>query len=140
MMAFLAFCWIAVHNVGGFVAWLIFYGFFSGMAVTLPALVLPHISPSFAVYGTRLGVLYGCAGLGFLISTPIATAANSSTGGFLGSQVWTGVSCLVASLLFVGTGLEVRKRRLLYEIGKRRRMRQGGTTGFKRMFAQSRST
>src|ERR1700761_5738171 len=46
IMAILAFAWISVHNLGGFVPWLILYGFFSGMAVTLPAVILPHICPN----------------------------------------------------------------------------------------------
>ncbi|KAK4501076.1 hypothetical protein PRZ48_006882 [Zasmidium cellare] len=29
-MAILGFCWIAVHNLGGYIPWLVLYGFFSG--------------------------------------------------------------------------------------------------------------
>ena len=128
LMGILGFSWATVHNLGGFIPWLILYGFFSGMSVTLPAIVLPYICPNLAVYGTRLGMLYACAGVGFLISTPVAGAANASTGGCLGSQIWIGACCVAASLLFLITGIEVRNRRLLYQKGKRRnRSRRGGS-------------
>jgi MFS family permease len=120
-MGILGFAWIGITSPGELFPWLIFYGFFSGTAVTLPAIVVLYICPNLAVYGTRIGMLYACSGVGLLISTPIASALNSSSGSFLGSQVWTGACCLVASLLFVVTGLECRKRRLQYEIGKRRK-------------------
>lgn len=118
-MGILGFAWVGVGSFGDFIPWVIFYGFFSGMTVTLPAVVLPHICPNLAVYGTRVGMLYACAGVGLLISTPIASALNASSGGFLGAQLWTGACCLVASLLFVVTGLEIRERRLRYEMGRR---------------------
>lgn len=117
-MGILGFAWISVNSTGGFVPWLIFYGFFSGMSVTLPAVLLPYVCPNLSVYGTRLGMLYACAGVGLLISTPIANALNASAGSFLGSQLWTGACCIAATLLFIPTGMEIRRRRLLYELGK----------------------
>lgn len=121
----LGFAWIAVHNVGGYIPWLIVYGFITGMGATLPAVVLPYICPNLAVYGTRVGMLYACAGVGFLISTPVASAANEDSGGFLGSQCWTGACCIAAGLLFGITAWEARQRRLLYEMGKRRARGRG---------------
>ncbi len=129
LLALLGFSWVAVGSVNSFIPWLIFYGAFSGAAVTLPAVILPYICPNLAVYGTRIAMFYFASGLGFLISTPIASAANSSTGGYLGSQIWTGACCLGASLLFLKTGLEVRKRRLLYETGRRRKTTTYGCGG-----------
>ena len=122
----LGFCWIAVDNIGGYTPWLILYGFFSSFAITLPAVVLPYICPNMAVYGTRIGMLYACAGMGFLISTPVASAANVATGGFLGSQLWVGATCVAACLLFSFTAVQARKQRLLYEMGKRSRKERKG--------------
>jgi len=116
-LGILGFWWAAVHNVGGYIAWLVLYGFFSGAAITVPAIVLPFVCPNLAVYGTRIGMLYGSAGLGLLISTPIATTINTNNL-FLGAQMWTGAVCLCASLLFLVTAVEARRRRLLYEMGK----------------------
>ena len=117
----LDFCWIAIHNLGGFVPWCLIYGFFSGMIATLPAIVLPYLCPNLAMYGTRLGMVYACAGLGLLISTPVAAAANSSAGGFLGAQIWTGSLCCAAVLFFVLPAKEARRKRLLYERGRSRK-------------------
>jgi hypothetical protein len=54
----LAFPWIALKSLAGIITWAIVYGFLSGMAVTLPAVVLPYITPSMSVLGTRLGMVY----------------------------------------------------------------------------------
>lgn len=120
-LGIMGFWWAQVYNLGGYIPWAVIYGFCSGLGITLPALVLPYICPNLAVYGTRIGMLYACAGIGFLISTPVASAANAATGGFLGAQVWTGATCVTAALCFLVTALEARKRRLLYEMGKRDR-------------------
>ena len=115
----LGFGWLGVSSLAGYIVWLLLYGFTTGVASVLPPTVLPHICPNLAVFGTRLGVLYACAGVGYLISAPVATAANDSTGGFVGAQIWTGICCVVASTCFGVTAYHARTRRLLYESGKR---------------------
>ncbi|KAF4954323.1 hypothetical protein FGADI_5346 [Fusarium gaditjirri] len=117
----LALCWIAVHNLGGFTVFLILYGFFSGAVTTLPAFIIPYLCPSLAVIGTRMGIVYGAAGLGALIGPPIALAADEAHGGqhnraFLGAQIWNGVTVLFASCLCVYPLWEARKRRHMKEM------------------------
>jgi MFS family permease len=97
---------------------LVVYGIVSGLPLTLLALVLPHICPNMVVYVTRLGMMYACAGLGYLVSISVATALNQRTGGYLGAQIWNGVACIIAATLFFFVSLTVRKRRRLYEMGK----------------------
>lgn len=111
----LALCWIAVHNLGGFAAFLVLYGFFSGAVTTLPAFIIPYLSPSLAVIGTRMGVVYGAAGFGALIGTPIALAIDTNSRPFLGAQLWNGLTILFASCLCVYPLHEARKRRLAIE-------------------------
>lgn len=111
----LGFSWIAVESGPGYIIWLVFYGLVSGIVVTLPAIVLPYICPSMATIGTRLGMVYGVAGIGFLISSPIALALNEGTRPFLGSQLWIGACCLAALAFYSVTFLEALKRRRLYE-------------------------
>ena len=115
LLGVLGFCWILVHSLGGYIPWLIVYGFGSGMCTSLPPAVLPFVSPSLAVMGTRLGMLYAAAGVGVLISTPVATAADESSGGYLGAQLWTGACCTGAAAFFAVTAIEAWKRRRLYE-------------------------
>lgn len=111
----LGFCWIAVHNLGGYVAWLVFFGLASGMVVTLPAIVLPYILPTMAVIGTRLGMLYAVGGIGLLISTPVSLALNDAAGSYLGSQVWIGCCGFAATLFYAITCRQAWKRRRLYK-------------------------
>lgn len=113
--AVLGFSWIAVNQVGGYIVWLVAFGFVSGVIVTLPPTVLPYICPNLAVFGTRLGMLYAVAGVGFLISSPVALALNNVSNGFLGSQCWIGACCLVAVVFYSMTAREAWKRRRLYE-------------------------
>ena len=124
----LGLAWIAVHNLGGFVVFLIFYGFASGMMATLPAVVLPYICPSLAVIGTRLGMVYACAGVGALIGAPIATAAASASGGYLGAQLWMGLCCFVAAICYIPVGYAARRQRRAIDAPKRAR-RELGLTG-----------
>lgn len=121
----IAFSWIAVNSIAGYVVWLIFFGFNSGMVVTLPAAVLPFISPSLAVIGTRLGMLYALSGVGLLISTPIASATMERSGGYLGAQVWIGACCVAAAAVYGVTCIEAWRRRRLYERRKKQRRTSG---------------
>lgn len=111
----LGFCWIAVHNTAGYIAWLTFYGLASGAIVTLPAIVLPYICPSMSVIGTRMGMVYGASGIGFLISSPVALALNAQANGFLGSQLWIGACCLLGLIVYALPIREARNRRTIYE-------------------------
>ncbi|KAI9687031.1 MAG: putative secondary metabolism biosynthetic enzyme [Bathelium mastoideum] len=107
----LSFSWIAVNSLGGFITFLVFYGFASGMMATLPAVVLPYICPSLAVLGTRLGMVYAAAGVGTLISGPVATAAANATHNFLGAQLWMGPCFVVGAACFTVTGVAAWKQR-----------------------------
>ncbi|EEU35756.1 uncharacterized protein NECHADRAFT_82218 [Fusarium vanettenii 77-13-4] len=111
----LALCWIVVHNLGGFAAFLVLYGFFSGAVTTLPVFIIPYLSLSLAVIGTRMGVVYGAAGFGVLIGTLIALVINTHSCLFLGAQLWNGLTILFASCLCVYPLHEARKRRLASE-------------------------
>lgn len=117
--AILGFTWIAVRSQAGVIVWIIFYGFVSGIMVTLPAAVLPYIYSSLAALGTRLGMVYAVAGLGVLVSMPVALALQDRAGGFLGAQVWVGAVCVVGMLFYLVTCREAWRRRRLYESRKR---------------------
>ncbi|KAJ9604896.1 hypothetical protein H2200_010285 [Cladophialophora chaetospira] len=105
--------WISIATIGGWVEFELFYGFFSGTIATLPPLVMPYLCPNLAVLGTRLGMIYGCAGLGILMGSPIALALSDiEHGQFLGAQLWMGVLGLIGSattLVFVLPASRLRK-------------------------------
>lgn len=79
LLGVLGLLWIAVKDVAGFVVWLVVYGFATGSVSALSAAVLPLVCPSLAVLGTRFGMVYAVAGLGVLISVPVATAALTNS-------------------------------------------------------------
>lgn len=108
----LALCWIAVHQLSGFAALLFFYGFFSGAVTTMPAFIIPYLCPSMAVYGTRMGIVYGAAGFGALIGAPIALVLNTASDRpYLGTQLWNGLTILFAAALSTYPLYQARKRR-----------------------------
>lgn len=118
--AILGFCWLRIRSQDSLFVWILFYGLSSGIIVTLPAVVLPFICPSLSVLGTRLGMLYAVAGLGFLFGAPVALAIDQKLGDFRGVAIWTGVCCLVGCLFYTNTCREARRRRRLYKMRKRR--------------------
>ena len=107
----LAFAWIAVHNLGGFIVFLVLYGFASGMLATLPAVVLPYVCPSLAVLGTRMGMVYAAAGVGVLISGPVATTAANASHSFLGAQLWMGPCFILGAAFFSVTAVAAWRQR-----------------------------
>lgn len=104
LFGLLGFHWIGVSNVGGFVEFLILVGFVSGMIATLPATVIPYVSPNPETLGTRVGMAYAVAGVGVLIGNPVALALTESTSrrsGFLGVQLFMGFFALAGAVAFI---------------------------------------
>ncbi|KAJ8120306.1 hypothetical protein ONZ43_g2953 [Nemania bipapillata] len=106
------FAWMAVHNVGGFVTFCVFYGLTSGVLVAAPSAAISHpvLSPNMNVIGTRLGMLWMFGAVGVLIGAPIAGAlVNVNPGhvdfrpaqGFAGAVVGGASLFLIAPLLAV---------------------------------------
>ncbi|KAF2152522.1 MFS general substrate transporter [Myriangium duriaei CBS 260.36] len=102
-MAILGFAWIAIETSAPYSAFLVLYGFFSAAPMSLPPIILPYLCPRPEVFATRLGVVYAIAGIGFLISVPIANAIDGSRSSFLGAQIWTGSTCFFGAVFTVQT-------------------------------------
>lgn len=62
--------WIGVSSLAGLDVWAIFWGFTAGPLVTIPAAVVPQLSPSTGVVGTRMGMIWLCAAMGECIYQP----------------------------------------------------------------------
>ena len=122
----LGFCWIAVHDIPGFLVWAVFYGIATGAVSALSAAVLPLACRTLTVVGVRYGMLYSVAGVGLLISNPIATAIESQKTGYLWPQIWIGLTCLVGTTCYILTCFDARKRRQLIESGRIKRTLFGG--------------
>jgi MFS family permease len=95
----LAFAWIAIRNTAGLVVFSVFYGFISGLYLTLPALTAISLSPHLGVVGVRMGMSFSIAAIGFLIGTPIAGAIGKR--GWVGLQAYTGATLILSTVIMV---------------------------------------
>lgn len=92
----LAYCWLAIANTPGIIVFCVLYGFFSGTFVSLQPTSVVTLSPSLAIFGTRMGMSTLCAGLGTLVGNPLA-------GAIVGKGTWLGLRLFCACALAVGT-------------------------------------
>ncbi|MCJ1458462.1 hypothetical protein MMC28_008835 [Mycoblastus sanguinarius] len=96
--ALLAFCWIAIKNTAGLVAFGVLYGFFSGSFVSLGGPIVFSLTKDPSTMGTRLGMLTGMCGIGLLVGNPIAGAILDH-GSWIGLQAWAGSLILAAAVM-----------------------------------------
>ena len=109
----LCLAWAAIRTFGGFVAFVVLYGFISGPLTVFPPAVVPLLCPSPNVIGTRMGMLWGTTAFAFLLGTPIAAAiSDTSNGNFLGLQIFSGVTLLVGALLLLPLWEPIQKKQL----------------------------
>ena len=96
----LGLAWLGIHDVAGFTVFAVLYGFFTGVLVALPMAVVPSISPSMSVVGTRNGMSWSLASIGVLVGSPIAGAlSNPGSSIYTGAQSWTGGVMVLGSVL-----------------------------------------
>lgn len=111
-------CWIAIStnaSVGGLVVWALLYGAFSGAFVSLQPSTVVSITDDMSTVGGRLGMNTFCAALGLLIGTPIAGVILDGSSGWVGLQVFCGVTLFVGGALIMVTrwskvGMEFRRK------------------------------
>ena len=95
----LAYCWIAVKDTPGLLAFSVLDGFFSGTFVTLGGPIVFALTADADTIGTRFGMLTGVCGVALLIGNPIAGAILDH-GSWLALQLWA-ASLLLAAALFI---------------------------------------
>lgn len=101
-LSVLLFSWFAVANLAGMVAFVIAYGVLVGGSISLIPSSVGVISPNPNVLGTRIGLVEGFQGVGFLIGPPIAGAILESSAKYLGVSMFCGA---LYFLLFWGVGV-----------------------------------
>ena len=108
------FCWIAVSSIPGLVVWSVAWGFISGLLIVLPGAAVPVFCPSLAVIGTRTGMAWTLAAVGFLVGSPIAGAIIQPDS-FVPLQAFSGASmgvgaclCLLSRLVLAGRSRAAR--------------------------------
>ena len=104
-----------MHTKGALIVFCILYGFFSGSFVSLPPMTVVSLSPSLGIVGTRMGMVFACAGLGLLIGSPVAGAILGDGSSFVGLQVFcastvvaSGVVAFAARFAKVGTKVSIK--------------------------------
>ena len=98
----LVFSWAGIYDLPGFFVFCVLYGLLAGVITTLTTVMVPALSPSISMVGTRLGMAYACSSVGVLIGSPIAGAlSNTHQGVFLGAQAWSGATLVLGAILLV---------------------------------------
>ena len=95
------FYWISVVNTAGSVSFAVMWGLFSGGVVALSNVVLTDMTPDLSRLGTRLGMVNIIKGVGGLIGPPISGAILDSTDDYLGVQLFSASSMMLAALMML---------------------------------------
>ena len=95
--------WIAVHSLGGLIAFALIYGFVFGGILSLPPPAMVSLCPDLSVVGTWFGTGASIASLGVLIGTPISGAfldskKSDTMENFLGLQIFAGIILLISAV------------------------------------------
>jgi predicted MFS family arabinose efflux permease len=123
------FGWIGVHNLGGFIVFVILFGFFSGVLIICnPVCVtLKPISPDLSVFGTRLGMILVPVGAGVLISGPAAGALVKEDD-FVKMQVFSAVIMAAAAVLLLYPWMVTERVKNMEKQRQQEREAEQGTT------------
>ncbi|KAI1141457.1 MFS general substrate transporter [Hypoxylon sp. FL0543] len=97
----LLYCWSSIGNLAGMIAFVIVYGAIVGGLIALIPSSIRDIWPDQSVLGTRIGLVEGFQGIGYLVGSPIAGAIMESPAGYLGVSLFCG-SLYVVQFLMVG--------------------------------------
>lgn len=99
--AIVLFCWFAVSDIPGLYAFTAAFGLASGAIQSLIPTTIASITKRLDTVGTRLGMCFSVLSIASLTGPPVGGALQSSSGSYIGPQVWAAVSTLVGSLLLV---------------------------------------
>lgn len=103
LTAALALIWIGIKTIGGTVAFVLLYGFFSGGFVSMPPVAIVTLTKDMTKIGTRMGQCFLFSAIGLLMGTPVSGAILRSTGSWLGVQLFSGITIFITALLMCWT-------------------------------------
>ena len=99
--------WLPTSSVAATVVYAVSFGFTSGSYISLIPVVVGRIS-NIEEFGSRYGMALIFAGLASLTGVSIGgKLIEDADGGFIGVQLWTGVTSLVAFVLWLLTRITV---------------------------------
>ncbi|KAG1789942.1 major facilitator superfamily domain-containing protein [Suillus plorans] len=92
---------IALNNIFGAVAIGVAYGYVAGTYISLLIPLVAILTPDLSELGARMGICFTFTAFGALLSGPVAGALLSSQYRWLISSLFSGIICLVGSLVLV---------------------------------------
>lgn len=96
----LSLCTMAVHSLAGAVVIAIWLGFFSGVFIAMPPVCFASLTQDKSNIGTRIGMGYSLAGLGYLAGAPAAGRVLHSSDWLNWHALW-----LYCGLMSIAAGL-----------------------------------
>lgn len=101
LTAIMALVWIAVHTFAGVVCFAVFYGLCSGAFVAISPVAVVVLTPDLRKIGTRMGHCFFVCSFGLLMGTPVSGAILSSSGNYLGVQLFSGILLMASACAFL---------------------------------------
>ncbi|KAH8762091.1 major facilitator superfamily domain-containing protein [Diaporthe sp. PMI_573] len=97
-----AFCWLAVRNIGGYYAFTAVYGATSGAFQCLLPTTIASITDRLDKVGTRMGMAFCLISVASMAGPPVGGALQTAgPRQFLGPQLWAACSVLVGFVLIL---------------------------------------
>lgn len=102
--ALACFCAIAVNSQAGMIIVTLVLGFFSASFISMPPVCFASLTENKALIGTRMGMGYSLAGLGYLAGAPAAGSVLGAVAPLKWNMLWVygGVMSMAAGLTFAG--------------------------------------
>jgi hypothetical protein len=100
---------IALSNISSVVVIGVAYGYFAGVYIAALVPLVAMLTPDMSELGARLGICFAITAFGSLLSGPISGALLSSQYRWLIPSLFSGIICLVGSLVFVAMRLMIHR-------------------------------
>ncbi|KAL5531046.1 hypothetical protein ACEPAG_3922 [Sanghuangporus baumii] len=100
----LIYVFLAVHDTAGILVFAVFFGFFSGVYISLLVPMLAQIERNMSELGTRMGLCFTFTGIGSFIGTPIAGALLTHQFTWWRPAVFAGTMVMFGTLLLALSG------------------------------------
>lgn len=112
--AVILYCWFAVSSPAGVIVWSAVWGFMSSAIVAMPGAIVPRLTPSVTLVGTRTGMLWAAVGIGMLIGSPIAGTlieySSENTVHWWRAQLFASISMTISAFFFLYSAIFMRKK------------------------------
>lgn len=99
------FCWAAVHSTAGLYVFAVLYGIFSNGVQGLWPSTLSSLTPDLSKTGVRIGMGFTIVSFACLTGPPLGGALIVRANGYIGAQIWGGLSFFLGALILVAARL-----------------------------------